>query len=77
MDLKTHNNTKKEGGVKHSFQAFDLKPGRILQLNKMNAFSSGMTCSFIQKEQNCESGDHQSCQVEIQEKKSKEKNVKK
>lgn len=54
MDLKSHNNTKKEDGVKHSFQTFDLKPGRILQLNKINGVSSAMAGSFIQEEQNCE-----------------------
>lgn len=54
MDLKTHNNTKKKDGVKHLFQTFNLKPGRIPQLNKINAVSSAMTGSFIQEEQNCE-----------------------
>lgn len=54
MDLKSHNNTKKEDGVKHSFQTFDLKPGRILQLSKINGVSSAMAGSFIQEEQNCE-----------------------
>lgn len=54
MDLKTHNNTKKEDGVKHPLQTLDLKPWRILQLNKTQGVSSAMTGSFIQEEQNCE-----------------------
>lgn len=35
MDLKTHNNIKKEDGVNHSFQALDFKPRRILQLKRL------------------------------------------
>lgn len=35
MELKTHNNIKKEDGVNHSFQTLDLKPGKILQLKRL------------------------------------------
>lgn len=66
MDLKTNNNTKKEDGVKRSFQAFDWKPGRIPQLSKINGVSSAMTGSFGKSKimrQN-HNGDHWSCQIQ-------------